>query len=123
MTLGVFDSGVGGLTVLREIRALLPDADLVYTRVPTSDDDLTEIAFEDMEPIEMREMVGVEPNAAVALLPPIDMEYLGERPHGAFSVTPAPAFPRYAREQFEPDTVPTEEFATWDAEAHASALA
>lgn len=30
MTLGVFDSGVGGLTVLREIRALLPDATLVY---------------------------------------------------------------------------------------------
>ena len=30
MTLGVFDSGVGGLTVLREIRALRPDADIVY---------------------------------------------------------------------------------------------
>ena len=28
--IGVFDSGVGGLGVLREIRALLPDADLVY---------------------------------------------------------------------------------------------
>src|SRR4051812_44801947 len=27
---GVFDSGVGGLSVLREIRALLPDEDLVY---------------------------------------------------------------------------------------------
>ena len=30
MTLGVFDSGVGGLTVLREIRAKLPGANLVY---------------------------------------------------------------------------------------------
>jgi glutamate racemase len=28
--IGVFDSGVGGLGVLREIRALLPDGDLVY---------------------------------------------------------------------------------------------
>lgn len=29
-SIGVFDSGVGGLSVLREIRALLPDADLRY---------------------------------------------------------------------------------------------
>ena len=28
--IGVFDSGVGGLSVLREIRRLLPDADLLY---------------------------------------------------------------------------------------------
>jgi glutamate racemase len=28
--IGVFDSGVGGLSVLREIRAVLPDADLLY---------------------------------------------------------------------------------------------
>jgi glutamate racemase len=28
--IGLFDSGVGGLTVLRELRALLPDADLRY---------------------------------------------------------------------------------------------
>jgi glutamate racemase len=30
LTVGVFDSGVGGLSVLREIRALLPGVDLVY---------------------------------------------------------------------------------------------
>jgi glutamate racemase len=30
MRIGVFDSGVGGLSVLREIRRLLPEADLVY---------------------------------------------------------------------------------------------
>lgn len=30
LTIGVFDSGVGGLSVLREIRALLPGADLIY---------------------------------------------------------------------------------------------
>ncbi len=29
-SIGVFDSGVGGLSVLREIRALLPRADLIY---------------------------------------------------------------------------------------------
>jgi len=28
--IGVFDSGVGGISVLQEIRAVLPDADLVY---------------------------------------------------------------------------------------------
>src|SRR5690606_42079516 len=28
--IGVFDSGVGGLTVLAEIRRRLPDADLIY---------------------------------------------------------------------------------------------
>ncbi|MGD2102343.1 MAG: glutamate racemase, partial [Acidimicrobiia bacterium] len=28
--IGVFDSGVGGLSVLAEIRRLLPDADLLY---------------------------------------------------------------------------------------------
>lgn len=28
--IGVFDSGVGGLSVLREIRALMPDVDLIY---------------------------------------------------------------------------------------------
>ena len=28
--IGVFDSGIGGLSVLREIRRLLPSADLVY---------------------------------------------------------------------------------------------
>ena len=38
MTIGVFDSGLGGLTVARAIRRLLPDADLIYygdtARVP-----------------------------------------------------------------------------------------
>jgi len=28
--IGIFDSGVGGLAVLREVRALMPDADLTY---------------------------------------------------------------------------------------------
>src|SRR5215470_4727644 len=29
-TIGVFDSGVGGLTVLRELVARIPDADYIY---------------------------------------------------------------------------------------------
>ncbi|MCL6430888.1 MAG: hypothetical protein K6V36_08505, partial [Anaerolineae bacterium] len=28
--IGLFDSGVGGLTILREVRRLLPERDLVY---------------------------------------------------------------------------------------------
>lgn len=101
----------------------LPDADLVYTRVPPGESDLVEIAFEDMEPVEMADHVGVEPHAAIALLPPIDLEYLGEYPFAAVSCPPAPEFPTYARAQFEPDSVPTEEFASWEAEAAASAYA
>jgi len=30
VTIGVFDSGVGGLTVLRELAARIPDADYIY---------------------------------------------------------------------------------------------
>jgi glutamate racemase len=30
LVIGIFDSGVGGLAILREVRALLPDADLWY---------------------------------------------------------------------------------------------
>jgi glutamate racemase len=49
--IGVFDSGVGGLSVLREIRVLLPDADMLYladqARAPYGDrsqDDVRTIA-------------------------------------------------------------------------------
>jgi glutamate racemase len=45
--IGVFDSGVGGLSVLREIRRLLPDADLVYladqARAPYGERSLQEV--------------------------------------------------------------------------------
>jgi hypothetical protein len=101
----------------------LPDADLVYVRCPTGHSEMVEIAFEDMEPVEMADVVGVEPHAAVALLPPIDLEYVGVAPWGAVSCTPAPAFPRYARAQFEPDSVPTEEFASWELEQESAAAA
>ncbi|HQX76405.1 MAG TPA: glutamate racemase, partial [Thermoflexales bacterium] len=30
MNIGVFDSGVGGLSVLREMRRLMPNADMTY---------------------------------------------------------------------------------------------
>mgnify|MGYP001254312510 CR=1 FL=1 len=30
MSIGVFDSGIGGLTVLAALRAQLPEADLLY---------------------------------------------------------------------------------------------
>jgi glutamate racemase len=45
--IGIFDSGVGGLSVLREVRAVLPDADLVYladqARVPYGGRSLDEV--------------------------------------------------------------------------------
>jgi len=45
--IGVFDSGVGGLSVLREVRRLLPDADLVYladqARAPYGERSLQEV--------------------------------------------------------------------------------
>jgi glutamate racemase len=45
--IGVFDSGVGGLSVLREIRRLLPEADLVYladqARAPYGERSLQEV--------------------------------------------------------------------------------
>ena len=45
--IGLFDSGVGGLSVLREVRTLLPDADLVYladqARAPFGDRSLDEV--------------------------------------------------------------------------------
>ncbi|HEX6219753.1 MAG TPA: glutamate racemase [Acidimicrobiia bacterium] len=46
--IGVFDSGVGGLAVLREIRDLLPDADLIYVadrrRAPYGTRTLSEVS-------------------------------------------------------------------------------
>ncbi len=30
MTILVFDSGLGGLSILREVRAVLPSSDIVY---------------------------------------------------------------------------------------------
>ena len=45
--IGVFDSGVGGLSVLREMRRLLPAADLVYladqARAPYGERSLQEV--------------------------------------------------------------------------------
>ena len=32
--IGVFDSGVGGLTAVKELRALLPHEDIVYFATP-----------------------------------------------------------------------------------------
>ena len=47
LVIGVFDSGVGGLSVLREIRRLLPSADLVYladqARAPYGERSLEEV--------------------------------------------------------------------------------
>ncbi len=50
--IGVFDSGVGGLSVLREIRKLLPEEQLIYIADqanvpygPRSEDEIRELSF------------------------------------------------------------------------------
>ena len=45
--IGIYDSGVGGLSILQAVRGLLPDADLVYladqAKVPYGERSLSEI--------------------------------------------------------------------------------
>jgi hypothetical protein len=97
---------------------LLVDTDLLYARQtelddPVSDaDDLTEIGFEDMEPIEGFDLVGIEPHTAIAILPFVEFDVVGVAPYGAVTLTPAPAFDRH--HDLPPDAIPTEEFASWD---------
>ena len=103
---------------------LLVDTDLVYARpydrplegIATFDDDadLVEIGFEDMEPVAGFDLVGIEPHTAIAILPFVEFDVVGVAPNTAITTTPAPAFPREASPDLEPDAVPTEEFASWD---------
>ncbi len=96
---------------------LLVDTDLVYTRprdLEREDSpDLTDIEFEDMEPVAGFDLVGVPPHMAIAILPFVDFDVVGVAPNAAVAVTPTPAALR-PQEELEPDAVPTEEFASWD---------
>lgn len=97
---------------------LLVDTDMVYTRqndldAPLDDDDLVEIGFEDMEPIEGFDLVGIEPHTAIAILPFVEFDLVGVGAFAAVTMTPAPAFER-SLGRLEPDCVPTEEYASWD---------
>lgn len=100
---------------------LLVDTDLVYGRPNAdealeNDDDLVEIGFEDMEPIEGFDLVGIEPHTAIAILPFMEFDIVGVGEFSAVATTPVPAFPR-ATGDLEPDMVPTEEYTSWDEEA------
>ena len=77
MKLGVFDSGLGGLTVVRRLRAVLPDADVVYyadqRNVPygdRSDDDLRRLLAHNVEYLARHEVdaivVGCNTSCAIA---------------------------------------------------------
>ncbi len=100
----------------------LPDTDLVYLRADThQSEDLVEIGFEDMEPIEAVDLVGVEPHTAVAILPYMEFDFVGVHPYGAVTTTPAPAFPRADEADLIEDAIPTEEYAAWDNGLEASA--
>lgn len=102
----------------------LPDTDLVYARFPkdNADDGLTEIAFEDMEPIEGFDLVGIEPHTAIAISPVAEFDCIGVAPYGAIAATPIPTFPRHVMAELTPDTIPTEEYNSWDEEPDAVAL-
>lgn len=96
---------------------LLADTDMVYRRIPDDvlgDDDLVEIAFEDMEPIEGFDLVGIEPHTAIAILPLAEFDVIGVAPFGAIAATPIAACPRHVLAELEPDTIPTEEYHAWD---------
>jgi len=94
-----------------------PDSDMIYVRADGARDlDLTEIAFEDMEPIEVVELVGVEPHTAVAILPYMEFDCVGVYPYGAVTATPAPAFPRADEADLIEDAIPTEEYSRFDNE-------
>ncbi|MCB9679054.1 MAG: hypothetical protein H6737_28390 [Alphaproteobacteria bacterium] len=98
------------------LNTFLPDSDLVYVRADGRklDDDLVEIAFEDMEPLEAVDLIGVEPHTAVAILPYLDFECVGVHPYGAVTMTPAPAYPRADEADLIEDAIPTEEFSQWE---------
>jgi len=59
MKLGIFDSGLGGLTVLRHLRAHLPQADVLYYA------DQAHVPYGDREPAELRRLL--EENLAVLI--------------------------------------------------------
>ncbi|MEZ4315861.1 MAG: hypothetical protein R3F61_00080 [Myxococcota bacterium] len=100
------------------INTFLPDSDLVYVRADgLTNDDLPEIAFEDMEPIESVDLVGVEPHTAVAILPFTEFDCVGVWPWGAVTTTPGPAYPRADEADLIEDAIPTEEYSRWESEA------
>jgi hypothetical protein len=94
------------------------DADLVYHRPPRpADDDLVEIEFADMEPLDGRDLVGVEPLAAIATIDLPAYDLVGVDGQAAIASTPAP---RKARRMFtgatpSPEELETEEYTSWPA--------
>lgn len=96
---------------------LLPDTDMVYVRATLDEEEeLPEIAFEDMEPIEGFDVVGIEPHTAIAISPMAEFDCIGVAPYGAIAATPRPAFPRDVVAELEPDSIPTEEYGSWEEE-------
>lgn len=67
---------------------LLVDVDLVYQRpaARADDDDLVEIDFEDMTPLDDPELVGDAPLEANAYVPLADYDLVGVRGHSAVAV-------------------------------------
>ena len=100
-----------------------PSVDLVYARYPdrpSDGDDLIEIGFEDMEPVESFDMVGIEPYTAVAILPFSNIDILGIPPFAAVACTPSERTSRQYVDELGEDAIQTEEFHEWSQESTAA---
>ncbi len=93
------------------------DVDLLFRRPPTnSDDDLVEIEFADMEPLDGDEVVGVVPLEAIALLDLLPYEIVGVGAQAAIATEPRPARRRVFRHSADDaEDRETEEYASWPA--------
>lgn len=90
------------------------DVDLVYSRAPTHlDDDLDEIEFADMEPLSGRDVVGVAPLEAIAVMDAADYDLVGVGPHAAVATTPPARRRAFRPRTTAPDDLETEEYTAW----------
>jgi hypothetical protein len=107
------------------------DVDLVYHRVPRfDDDDLDEIEFDDMEPVDDLEMeVGVAPHCACLVVHNEPYDVVGIGPGQAIAMTPAPGERTFAPytigtlEDLGEEDFPTDEYTEHDEKDIAEAFA
>ena len=65
----------------------LLDVDLLFRRVPLDDEDLVDIEFADMEPVDADDLVGVLPHECRASVPVEPYDMVGVAGHAAVATT------------------------------------